>query len=387
VHQIESRLGRDPGVRALRVDPVQHTLHIEGEIATSAVEEAIAELGMRARSLDAPSSATGEPKRRPQTLLATASGVLWLASILTSRAAASDLLPALLAFGAVVTGGWYVFPRGYRAAMNRALDMNFLMSAAAIGALLIGEYAEAASVMFLFAVAQLLETASMDRARNAIRSLMELTPATATVLRDGGETRIPADQVEVGETVVVRPGEKIAVDGIVSTGRSSVDQAAITGESIPVTREVGDDVFAGTLNGDGVLEVRSTHAPGDTTLARIIHAVEEAQASRAPSQSFVERFARVYTPAVVGAAILVAVLPPLLFDAAWSEWIYRALALLVVACPCALVISTPVTVVSGLTGAARRGCISKRRAALGRSPWTRRAPSPRAGPRSSRWCR
>jgi Cd2+/Zn2+-exporting ATPase len=163
----------------------------------------------------------------------------------------------------------------------------------------------------------------------------------------------------IGETVVVRPGEKIAVDGVIAAGRSSVDQAAITGESVPVAKEPGEEVFAGTMNGEGVLEVRSSRSPADTTLARIIHSVEEAQASRAPSQAFVDRFARIYTPAVVGTAAAVAILPPLLAGAAWSDWIYRALALLVVACPCALVISTPVTVVSALTGAARRGILIK----------------------------
>ncbi len=237
--------------------------------------------------------------------------------------------------------------------------MNFLMSVAAVGALLIGQYAEAGAVMFLFAVAQLLEAASMGRARQAIRSLMELAPAEATVLRGGREVRVPAEAVAVGETVVVRPGEKIAVDAVVLEGRSAVTQAAITGESMPVAKAPGDEVFAGTLNGAGALDLRSTRPHFDTTLARIIHAVEEAQATRAPSQAFVERFARVYTPLVVGAAVLLAVLPPLAFGAAWAEWIYRALALLIVACPCALVISTPVTVVSALTGAARRGILIK----------------------------
>lgn len=265
----------------------------------------------------------------------------------------------VLAIGAIVAGGWYIVPRGFRAAMNRALDMNFLMSIAAFGALLIGEYQEAASAMFLFAVAQLLETYSMDRARNAIKSLMDLSPAQATVLRDAREVRVPADRVEVDETVVVRPGEKIPVDGEVLTGMSGVNQAPITGESIPVDKDPGAEVFAGTLNGEGALEVRATKPASDTTLARIIHSVEETQATRAPSQAFVDRFARVYTPLVVGGAILLAVLPPLVGFGAWGEWFYRALVLLVVACPCALVISTPVTIVSALAGAARRGILIK----------------------------
>ena len=357
--QIESKLGGHPQVERLRIDPVGHTLDVVGPISSAAVERALAALGMRARRVDAPEPEPSWWQRRGRLVLAVVSGALWLGSVAAGVWGGPEGLAAVLAVGAVVSGGWYVFPRGWRAVLNRALDMNFLMSVAALGALAIGEYAEAASVMFLFAVAQLLESASMDRARNAIRSLMELTPAQATVLRDGREVRVPAEEVAVGETVVVRPGEKIAVDGEVLEGRSSVDQAPITGESMPVAKDPGDAVFAGTLNGDGVLEVRSTRPPADTTLARIVHAVAEAQATRAPSQAFVDRFARVYTPAVVGAAVVLAAAPPLLFGAAWGEWFYRALALLVVACPCALVISTPVTVVSALAGAARRGILIK----------------------------
>lgn len=356
---IEAKLESRPDVAALRIDPIRHVVDIEGDITPLQVERAIAELGMTARAMNGSRPQTPSEIRRARVLLAVASGALWIASITVGPWIGGSLAEGALALAAVVTGGWYVFPRGYRAALNRALDMNFLMSTAAIGALIIGEYAEAGAVMFLYAVAQILEIASMDRARNAIRSLMELTPAEATVLRGGREHRVPADAVEIGESVLVRPGEKIPVDGTVLTGRSAVDQATITGESVPVVKEPDEEVFAGTLNGDGVLEIRSTRAPADTTLARIIHSVEEAQATRAPSQSFVDRFARVYTPAVVGVAVLVAVGPPLLLGAVWGEWLYRALALLVVACPCALVISTPVTVVSALAGAARQGILIK----------------------------
>ncbi len=360
--QIETKLGAHPGVVTLRIDPVQHTVDVAGPIASAEVERAIASLGMKARRLDAPAEEASWWERRGRLVLAVVSGVLWLGSLVATWVggrASPEAAGAVLAVGAVVAGGWYVFPRGWRAALNRALDMNFLMSVAALGALAIGEWAEAASVMFLFAVAQLLESASMERARNAIRSLMELTPAQATVIRGGREVRVAAESVEVGETVVVRPGEKVAVDGEVVGGRSAVDEASITGESMPVPKDPGDGVYAGTVNGEGALEVRSTRPHADTTLARIIHAVEEAQATRAPSQQFVDRFAQVYTPAVVAVAVLLAVVPPLLLGAAWGEWFYRALALLVVACPCALVISTPVTVVSALAGAARRGILIK----------------------------
>src|SRR5690606_38859817 len=233
------------------------------------------------------------------------------------------------------------------------------MSAAAVGAWIIGEPEEAAATLFLFGVAELLESYSMGRARNAIRALMDLSPAEASVRRGSMEVRVPVAEVGIGETVVVRPGEKIPVDGAVTGGRSSVNQAPITGESMPVDKEVGAEVFAGSLNGHGVLEVRSEKPASDTTIARIIHAVEEAQASRAPSQRFVDRFARIYTPLVVLAAVLIAVVPPLAGFGEWDAWVYRALVMLVVACPCALVISTPVTIVNGLAGAAHGGVLVK----------------------------
>ena len=359
VRLIEGKLGNLPGVARLGFDVVNRRLTVEGEIATAEVEHAVAQLGMRARLVGAEQEQLTWWERRGRVVLAAISGVLWLGSLGAEHLLERGALAAVLAVGAIVTGGWYIVPRGVRAALNRALDMNFLMSVAAVGAVLIGEYEEGASAMFLFAVAQLLETYSMDRARNAIKALMDLAPAEATVLRGGAELRVPVDRVEVGETVVVRPGEKIPVDGAVLTGRSGVNQAPITGESMPVDKEPGAEVFAGSLNGEGVLEVRSTKPASDTTLARIIHAVEEAQASRAPSQAFVDRFARVYTPAVVALALLVLVVPPLAGWGSWDTWIYRALALLVVACPCALVISTPVTIVSALAGGARRGILVK----------------------------
>ncbi|HEX6037745.1 heavy metal translocating P-type ATPase [Longimicrobium sp.] len=362
VRQIEGRLGTVPGVTHLGFDLVGRRMTVEGEIVPEEVECALGQLGMQARRVGGPVLAEVEPgwwARRGRLALAAASGVLWAGSLGAEHLLHVEWLAAALAVGAIIAGGWRIIPRGVRAAMNRALDMNFLMSVAAVGAVLIGEYEEGASAMFLFAVAQLLETYSMDRARNAIRALMDLAPAEATVLRGGREERVSVDRVEPGETVVVRPGEKIPVDGVVLTGRSGVNQAPITGESMPVDKEPGVEVFAGSLNGEGALEVRSTKPAADTTLARIIHAVEEAQASRAPSEAFVDRFARVYTPAVVALALLVMVIPPLAGWGEWGTWVYRALALLVVACPCALVISTPVTIVSALAGGARRGILIK----------------------------
>jgi len=374
--QIEARLGRHPGVASLRIDPVAHTLDVAGPIEPAEVERAIAELGMTARPVvrrgpadrttatraggTGAAGRTGSPRRTStaRVALAAASGLLFLATLIAG-AVAGEAAALPFALAAVVTGGWYVFPRALASARHLALEMNFLMATAAVGAIAIGELAEAASVMFLFAVAQLLESRSMDRARNAIHALMELSPASALVLRDGREVRVPAEDVAVGELVVVRPGEKIAVDGTVEHGESAVNQAPITGESMPVEKRPGEEVFAGTLNGQGVLEVRSTRPAADTTLARIVHWVEDAQATRAPSDAFVDRFARVYTPVVVAAAVAMALVPPLLGAGPFGEWVYRGLALLVVACPCALVISTPVTVVSALAGAAREGILIK----------------------------
>jgi Zn2+/Cd2+-exporting ATPase len=366
------------GVQEVRADVVTErvTVRYEGRaLSRDDLETVVRRLGYRVGeapqvgpgTMAAPVSSGAGPDPLPigwwtrhgRLALVAASGALWAAALASEHVFRFEALAAALAIGAIATGGRYIVPRGLVALRNRSLDMNFLMSIAVVGALLIGEYAEAATAMFLFAVAQLLESWSMDRARSAIRGLMDLSPAFAVVVRGGQEVRVPVEDVRVGELVVVRPGEKIAVDGGIATGRSAVNQAPITGESVPVDVEPGDEVFAGTLNGQGVLEVRVTKAATDTTLARIIHSVEEAQASRAPSQTFVDRFARVYTPAVVAAAGAVIVFPPLLLAGAWDEWFYRGLVLLVVACPCALVISTPVTIVSALTGAARRGILIK----------------------------
>ncbi len=261
---------------------------------------------------------------------------------------APDWVVAGLALLAILGAGLPTYRKGWIALKNRNLNINALMSIAVTGAVLIGQWPEAAMVSVLFAIAELIEAKSLDRARNAIRGLLQLAPEQATVLVGGEWKELPAKQVELEATVRVKPGERIALDGEVTSGRSSVNQAPITGESLPVEKEVGEPVFAGSINGEGALEYRVTRRADDSTLARIIHAVEEAQGSRAPTQRFVDSFARVHTPVVFLIALATAVLPPLLFGGAWLDWIYRALVLLVIACPCALVISTPVTIVSGL---------------------------------------
>jgi Zn2+/Cd2+-exporting ATPase len=301
-------------------------------------------------------SARGTRGRLIATVIA---GVLLAAGLLSHWLGGGEALSVALLAGATVAGAWWVAPRGLRAARDRALDMNFLMTIAAAGAAIIGEWGEAASAMFLFSVAQLLETRSMERARHAISALLDLTPKEALVLRDGSELVTPVGEVRIGDTIRIRPGQRVPLDGEVVAGRSAVNEAPITGESIPVDKESGAELFAGSINAHGVLDARVTRHMDDTTLARVIHAVEDAQATRAPAQAFVDRFARVYTPAVVLMAILVATLPPLVLGAEWSVWFYRALAMLVIACPCALVISTPVSIVSGLAAAARGGVLVK----------------------------
>lgn len=264
-----------------------------------------------------------------------------------------------LLIGAALVGGFNFFPQGLRALRHLTLDMSFLMTAAIFGAIAIGEYAEAGAIAFLFSTAELLEDYAIERARGSLKALMELAPDTAVVRRDGLELTVVAGEVIRDEVVIVRPGDKVPVDGVVVVGASSVDQASITGESMPVYKEPGSTVFAGTLNHEGYLEARATRVAGDTTLGRIISMVEDAEEHRAPSEDFVRRFARLYTPIITVAAVALMTLPPLALDADFATWFVRGLTLLVIACPCALVISTPVAVVSGITSAARNGVLIK----------------------------
>jgi Cd2+/Zn2+-exporting ATPase len=265
-----------------------------------------------------------------------------------------------LALGAIALSGLETYANGFAALRRGRLTVNALMSVAVTGAFLIGQWPEAAMVMALYGIAELVEARAADRARNAIRTLMALAPEQADVRqRDGSWKQLPTSAVAVGDTLRIRPGERVPLDGVVSQGTSAVNQAPVTGESIPVDKAAGDQVFAGSVNETGEIEVRVTAAASDTTLSRIIHAVEQAQSTRAPTQRFVDRFSQVYTPAIFVLALGTAVLLPWLTGTTWTEGVYKALVLLVIGCPCALVISTPVTVVSALACAARRGVLIK----------------------------
>ncbi|MGH7676202.1 MAG: heavy metal translocating P-type ATPase [Gemmatimonadales bacterium] len=308
--------------------------------------------------------------RTPFARRTYAAGALWAAGLAVSRLAdAPDSagwlairldLAGVLYTAASGVGGWNFFGAGLRAARTLRLDMNFLMSAAIVGAILIGEPFEAATLAFLFSLAELLERYAVDRGRRSIEELVKLAPERADRLRPDGSTEsVPVVELRVGDRVRIRPGDKIPADGRVTAGRSAVNEATITGESLPRGKEVGDPVFAATLNAEGALDVEVTADAAHSTLARIVQLVREGEARRAPIERFVKRFARVYTPAVTGAAVLVMTVPPLLMGASGLEWFVRGLTLLVIACPCALVIATPVTVVSALTSAARHGVLIK----------------------------
>jgi Cd2+/Zn2+-exporting ATPase len=303
----------------------------------------------------------GAASKRDKVLLALSGVAAVGAEVVAWSSGQEQSWPVItLALFAIAAGGRETIRKGFVALKNFTLNINFLMMLAVAGAMLIGQWPEAAMVTFLFALAEMIEGYSLDRARNAIQSLMAMTPETAEARNDDGSwQQTPATRVLVGQIVRVRPGERVPLDGVLTSGSSSVNQAPITGESMPVEKKIGDQVFAGTVNERGTFEFRVTAKASNTTLARIIKTVQEAQSERAPTQRFIDNFAKYYTPAVVLFAILVAAIPPLVFHLPFEGWLYKSLVMLVIACPCALVISTPVTVVSGLAAAAKQGVLIK----------------------------
>lgn len=350
------------------------------EVSEREILQVVERTGMRAQVWEEGSEQAekgGVWERRRRMVLTSSSGLALLAGFAAHAWMAGNLTAAIGSEGAglaapvpfaarvlyviaILAGVWTVLPKAWFALKRLRPDMNLLMTIAVLGAVGIGEWFEGATVAFLFALSLALESWSVGRARRAVAALLDLTPEMARVLHpDGREEEIPAGEVSPGALFVVKPGERIPLDGRVAAGASEVNQAPITGESVPVPKEAGTEVFAGTINGDGALEVEATKRAEDSTLAHIIRMVEEAQSRRAPSEQWVEKFARVYTPVVLGIAAAVLLLPPLAFGGAWGDWLYRALVLLVIACPCALVISTPVSIVAALTAAARNGVLVK----------------------------
>lgn len=359
---IRKKLGGMRSVTSMEFNLMQRVLTVvHSPNALDSVLDAVRSLGFTPEVAGTGGSLAAPPEaaKKPWWPLALAAAAA-VASEAASWMGQPAWLTAALAILAVVACGLTTYRKGWVAIRNGNLNINALMSIAVTGALVLRQWPEAAMVMVLFTIAELIEAKSLDRARNAIQGLMRLAPETATVRQPNGSwAEVDARTVLVGAVVRVKPGERIGLDGDIVAGRSSINQAPITGESLPIEKAEGDPVFAGTINESGSFEYRVTAAASNTTLARIIHAVEEAQGAKAPTQRFVDQFARVYTPIVFVIALAVAVLPPLIAGGSWHDWVYKALVLLVIACPCALVISTPVTIVSGLAAAARHGILVK----------------------------
>jgi len=355
---LERRLKPLPGVEALVADVVSQRLRVSydaARVSTSTLVDAAADAGLRMWLEHEEPKASGQGDARAWLTLAAA---VALAGGLLAQFAGLSAVGSGLYLVAVGAGIVHPLRRARAAWRARALDINVLMVIAVAGALAIGEWLEAGSVVVLFAIAQWLEGRTLGRARQAIRALLDLAPREALVRRNGRDQRVAVDTLLVGDVVIVRPGDKVPVDGVVVAGRSDINEAALTGESMPVDKAMGAEVFAGTVNGHGSLDVRVSRVGPDTRMARITHLVEEAQARRAPLEAWVDRFGRWYTPLVAAAALVVAVVPPLTGGDP-AVWVYRGLVFLVIACPCALVISTPVSIVAALSAAARQGVLVK----------------------------
>lgn len=370
--KLEKGVGRLNGVLWVSTNFASSTLSVEYEpdkIGLPAITKRVRDLGYDVGEFERPLGVpAGVGRRAPfrpgrwllrrQVVLTVISGAALLAALLLSRQGVG--FPAKAAYAvSALAGGFYAARGALFSLRSMVFDMNFLMSAAAVGAVAIGAWFDAAMVMFLFSLGNALEAQTVERSRQSLRSLVDLFPSQARVRRDGKEVMMPAAEVRVGDLFVVRPGEKIPTDGIVAAGVSTVDQASITGEFAPVEKSPGDVVFGGSVNQSGSIDAAATATAQDNTLAKIVHLVEEAQAEKAPTQRFTELFGRYYTPAVIGLALLIAVVPPLIYGVQFRNALYTALTLLVVSCPCALVISTPVSIVSAIGNAARNGVLIK----------------------------
>lgn len=356
---IENHLKQNPNVASVKVNFSTGKMQIEH---TNSIEEVIKEVAKAGYKASLPSNRqrnTGTAQAKSSQTLTVLSGAFLVFGFLGSLVNGPSLFFTLLYAASIVIGGYKPARSAFYAVKSRSLDMNVLMTVAAIGAAIIGEWLEGATVVWLFALGNTLQTKSIERTRNSIRNLIDLAPPEAWVKRNEELVQISVNDIHIGDVIVVKPGDKIPLDGQIVRGESSINQAPITGESIPVDKQAGDIVYAGTINESSSLEVRVTKHADDTTIARIIHLVEEAQEQKAPTQAFVDKFARIYTPIVFGFALLVMVLPPLIGMGSWGEWFYKGLELLVVACPCALVISTPVAIVSAIGNAARNGVLIK----------------------------
>ncbi|MGP3562610.1 heavy metal translocating P-type ATPase [Geobacillus sp. BK01] len=358
--KFENNVKALPGVQDAKVNFGASKITIWGTTTIEELEKAGAFENLKIRE-DKEKAVKREPFwKQKENIKVYISAVLLVISWFLGKQYGEEHFFATIGYAAaILIGGYSLFIKGFKNLVRLNFDMNTLMTVAVLGAAAIGEWGEGATVVILFAISEALERYSMDKARQSIESLMDIAPKEALIRRGNEEMMVPVDDIQVGDIMIVKPGQKLAMDGIIIKGISTLNQAAITGESVPVAKTVGDEVFAGTLNEEGLLEVKVTKRVEDTTLSKIIHLVEEAQAERAPSQAFVDRFAKYYTPAIIIFALLLAVIPPLFMGADWSEWIYRGLAVLVVGCPCALVISTPVAIVTAIGNAAKNGVLIK----------------------------
>ncbi|AUS08951.1 heavy metal translocating P-type ATPase [Laceyella sacchari] len=359
--QFEENVKKLPGVKDAKVNFGASKITVYGNPSIQDLEKAGAFENLKIYPENQEVRMEREPfwKRR-ETIQVGVSLVFLIVGWLMGESYGEKSIPSVVSYLlSMLIGGYALFRKGLLNLTRLQFDMYTLMTIAILGAAAIGEWGEGATVVILFAISEALETYSMDKARQSIRTLMDIAPKQALIRRGDKEIMVPVDEIQIGDIMIVKPGQKLAMDGVVVKGSSSINQAPITGESIPAAKNVGDEVYAGTLNEEGLLEVKVTKRVEDTTIAKIIHLVEEAQAERAPSQAFVDRFAKIYTPAILIAGFLVALVPPLLFQADWSDWIYRGLALLVVGCPCALVVSTPVSIVTAIGNAARNGVLIK----------------------------